>query len=483
MRRRLFLQKAAAVTAVASHVLPRTARAQAGANDVVRVALIGCGVRGPTLAKDLAKVAGAKLVLVCDVDPARAAAVASANGNLPVEMDYRKVMERKDVDAVIIATPNHLHTLIAVTACLAGKDVYVEKPVSHSIHEGRVLAEIARKTGRIVQSGLQNSSDIALAPCREYFRAGSLGKLQAAHAFWYRVREPIGKIQAPTPVGKEIAYDLFRGPRPLEPLCRTKLHYDWHWFWDTGNGELGNTLVHNIDHTRLLLGITGHATAVCSVGGRLLWDDDGQTPNTHISALKYPGVDVPVTCEVRDLPHSPGKADMESRFRKKTCGTFLLCENGLLYFDRGGGYAEDKDGKVIQRFKGDGGAGHMANFIAAVRSRDAASLRSPIEQGHISSCGCHMANISHRTGRAGYDLAGAEKALPAMLLAATEAWAEFKSHIQINNVDLAKTPLTVGAELAFDPKSERFIENSEQARMANYLVEDAYRAPFTLPAI
>lgn len=485
MRRRTFLTRAAAVSTVAGTVLSNTARGQSrGANDEVRVAVIGCGVRGPQLATgDLPKANNAKVVVVCDIDPSRAAALAAKCGNVPVETDYRKVLERKDVDAVLIATPNHTHVLIATAACLAGKDVYVEKPVSHNVREGRVLVEIARKTGRIVQVGLQNSSDKGLLPAKEFYESGALGAPKAVHVFWYRVRNPIGKVKQPTPVAKEINYDLFLGPRPMVPLMRENLHYDWHWVWPTGNGEFGNTLVHNVDHTRILLGLKGHATAVRSVGGRLGWDDDGETPNTFMASLKYPGWDLPFTCEIRNLPFSIERKEVESRFMKRAVGTIVLCENGSLYFDRGGGSARDKDGKEIKKFPGDAGATHLANFIDAVRSRDEKSLKRDVLEGHISSCACHLANLSHLTGVSGHTVESVEKEAPPEFLRAAEAWASFKEHVNANGIDFSRTPLTLGARLEFDPATEKFLETSEQGRMANYLLEEVYRPPHTLPSV
>ena len=305
----------------------------------------------------------------------------------------------------------------------------------------------------------------------------------AVHTFWYNVRKPIGKVKRPTPVPPEIDYDLFRGPRPIELLRREQLHYDWHWRWDTGNGEFGNTVVHNIDHTRILLGLKGHATSVQSVGGRLAWDDDGETPNTFLAALRYPGLDVPFTCEIRDLPDSPQRADMPSRFLKKSIGTFLLCEKGQLFFNRGGGYAAGPDGKQIERFPGDGGGTHVRNFIDAVRSRDTSALRRDIEEGHISSAGCHMANISHFCGTTGHTLETIEKEAPTDILAAKEAWASFKDHVTANQIDFNRFPLTLGAALQFDGATEKFTGDSDAARMANLLVADSYRPPFTLPEI
>ncbi len=483
MRRRIFLGKATLAGGLAALSLPRTkARSQnAGANDQVRIGLIGCRVRGPQLVSDLNRHAeGARVVAACDADERLSAGFASNHEGVAMIDDYRRMLERDDIDAVIIATPNHTHATIGTAACAAGKDVYVEKPVSNNIHEGRALVEAAKRHNRIVQAGLQNRSDAGIDAARDYFQSGALGKLLAAHCFWFNRRAPIGKVDRPTPVDPEINYDLFQGPRPLVPVMREQFHYDWHWFWATGSGEFGNVGVHNLDHTLHILGIRDHATAVRCVGGRLLWDDDGETPNTQLASFRFPGLDVPLTCEVRDLPMSPERDDVQSRFRNRTAGTFLICENGALFFNRGGGHAEDSEGNVIERFRGDGGGPHVANWIEAIRSRDTSSLRCDVDQGHYSSAACHMANISLRSGIRAFDADSLEAEAPAGIADQTEAWESFLEHCRVHPIDYAKTPLSLGSTLVFDPASERFDESSPEGVMANYLLSDTYREPFTL---
>jgi len=221
---------------------------------------------------------------------------------------------------------------------------------------------------------------------------------------------------------------------------------------------------------------------VRSFGARFLWDDDGETPNTLLAAFTYPGFEaIPYTVEIRNLPLSPEHSDMEARFMKKTVGTFLLFEGGHVFFDRGGGYAADKDGKKIKKFPGDAGATHMANFLECVAARKPGKLNCPVEEAHRSSTACHLADLSHVTGTGGHDLASLEKDPPPELARAAEAMASFKEHLGVNNIDFKKYPLHVGAALRFDPTTERFTGGGEATRKANALLADTYRAPFTLP--
>lgn len=485
MNRRDFLVRAALAGSLPA-VLPIRSRAQGDVNSEIRLALIGCGDRGNSLLGSLgtavAQGCKARLAMVCDADLARARQTAAKHGNLPLEQDYRRVLERKDIDAVIVATPNHLHCLVAISACLAGKDTYVEKPLSHCVAEGRVLADVVARTRRVVQCGLQHRSDTGLNPTRDFVKEGSLGRLLAVHAFWYRIRHSIGKVAGPTPIPPDVDYNLYCGPRPVTPLMRKNLHYDWHWQRPYGNGEFGNSVVHQIDHTHHLLGIKTPPTAVRSFGGRFLWDDDGETPNTLLAAFTYPGFEaVPYTVEICNLPLTPAQPDMAARFLKKTVGTFLLFEDGHVFFDRGGGYAADKDGKRIRKFPGDAGAKHLANFLECVAARKPGDLNCPVEEAHRSSVACHLADISHVTGTGGHDLATLENDPPPELARATEARAGFKEHLGVHNIDFRKYPLRVGAALRFNPETERFAGSDEATRQANALLADSYRAPFTLP--
>jgi len=485
MKRRTLLMKSAVAAGAAALLNPGRSRGQdLSANAEVAVGVVGAGIRGPQVARDLLQHdKNTRIAAICDCDSRRAEKMASQHAGAAAFTDYRKMLEMPGLDAVVVATPNHTHVLIALAAIAAGKDVYVEKPVSHNVREGRILADAAKRGGRIVQAGLQNRSDAGIDAARDYYLSGALGALKSCHAFWFNARKPIGKVTKPVPVDKEIDFDLFQGPRALVPVMRGQFHYDWHWFWDTGNGEFGNVAVHNIDHTMHLLNLAEHAVSVQAVGGRFLWEDNAVTPNSQLAVLRFAGLDVPVTCEIRNLAFSLQHSEMKSRFRKRGAGTYLTCEKGVIFFNRGGGFAEDNDGKEIERFSGDGGGTHAANWMRAVRSRDAASLRCPIGNGHISSSLSHIANISLRIGERGVDAAKLRGNPPTAFAPAAEAWESFFEHLAQWPIDFAKTPMTLGPELRFLPESERFDESTPDGVMANYLIDETYRAPHTLPQV
>ncbi len=274
-----------------------------GANETVRVGVIGLGGKGMQHVHEFSKIDGVRVVAVSDVDKTHLApAVEKLGGKVTAHQDGRRLLDLKDVDAVVVATPNHWHTLLTVLACQAGKDVYVEKPVSHCIWEGRKAIEAARKYGRIVQSGTQQRSDPGVIAAAADLRKGALGKVEWVHSMWYKRRGPIGKTTTPTPIPDHVDYDLWCGPGPKGPLLRRSLHYDWHWFWAYGNGDMGNLMPHLTDDVRHLLGWSDVPTRVMSVGGRYGWDDDGETPNTHFAVLDRSGL--PVVIEFRQLPFS-----------------------------------------------------------------------------------------------------------------------------------------------------------------------------------
>jgi hypothetical protein len=247
--RRSFLQKSVAggVSAYGALSMPAWA-APLGANDAIRVAIVGVNGKGNHHIQLFKAIPGVRVVALCDIDQTildrRARELAAEGIQVAKYVDVRKLLESKDVDAVAIATPNHWHSLMAVWACQAGKDVYVEKPISHNVWEGRKVVEAAAKYGRIVQAGTQSRSDEALLEVAEYLRSGQLGKILRARGFCYKRRESIGTVEGPQPIPDGVDYDLFCGPAPLEPLRREQLHYDWHWFWATGYGDIGNQGIH-----------------------------------------------------------------------------------------------------------------------------------------------------------------------------------------------------------------------------------------------
>jgi len=373
LNRRDFL-KTVALGAAAFSLDARTWSRAVGANDDIRVAVIGFRGQGAGHIKALNRLSGVRVVAICDVDRQVLEAKARELGSsVQACTDLRRVLDNKDVDAVSIATPNHWHALATVWACQAGKDVYVEKPVSHNVFEGRKCVEAARKYNRIVQAGTQSRSNEALRQAIIWLREGHLGKIRIARGLCYKRRESIGKAEGPQSIPPEIDYDLWCGPAEKLPLARKRLHYDWHWVWNTGNGDLGNQGVHQMDIARWALGKMELSPMVFSVGGRLGYSDDGETPNTQMVVHNYG--DALLIFEVRGLPAKApepqageeGKAPPMDKYRGLSVGHVIECEGGYL----AGTTAFDNDHQPVKRFSGksDDEGGHFGNFIKAVRSR------------------------------------------------------------------------------------------------------------------
>ncbi len=472
--RRDFLK--ATVAATAPLVLTRRLL---GANEDIRVAVIGLGNKGKGHVGVFKDLPGVRVVALCDVDPDRLAAQVKRVDTAFSHTDPRRVLERKDVDAVVIATPDHWHALLAVWACQAGKDVYVEKPVSHNIWEGRKIVEAAAKYGRVVQAGTQYRSDEGLKQAAQYIHDGRLGRVLWGHVLWYERRGSIGKVAPHTP--DWLDYDLYCGPAPVEPLRREKLHYDWHWVWSTGTGDLGNSGIHAFDICRGFAGYRGLPPRVVCAGGRFAVDDAGETPNTQFTVFDYKPA--PIYIENRNLPARTGVKEMD-HLRGIREGLILQCENGYFAGFRGGGWAYDNDGGRIKQFKGDGGGQHAANFIQAVRDRKVERLNAPIQEGHISSAVCHLGNLSYRLGTP----AGAEALQQAVrdFKGAKETIERLRQHLLANEVDLQKTPMSLGPWLTIDLTTERITDAasahaSATVEQANRLARGSYRAPFVVP--
>jgi predicted dehydrogenase len=468
--RRRFI-KSSMVTGLAAALPFSRAR---GANNDVRVAVVGIRSQGSNHINWFREIAGVRVVAICDADRSfldrEQKKFKDRNEKVNTYVDYRKLLEDKNIDAIITATPNHWHALVTVWACQAGKDVYVEKPVSHTIWEGRQMVKAARKYNRIVQSGTQRRSDEGLKEAIEYIQQGNLGKIVMVRGIVYVQRGSIGKVDGPQPIPESVDYNLWCGPAPMAPLMRKNLHYDWHWVWPTGNGDFGNNGIHFTDICRWFLGKDKLPPRVMSIGGRFGYIDDGETPNTQLVLLDYRPV--PIIFEVRGLPRAKGDSVMDD-YRGTRAGTVVDCEQG--YFV--GGWAYDNEGKKITQFKRTGGAGHHANFIKAVRSRKVSDLNADILEGHLSSALCHMGNVSHRLGKetSRDEVIEVIKGNKAMV----ESFERFHEHLLANGVDVKQTPRILGPWLEMDPESERFV--GEFSAQANALVTREYRKPFVVP--
>jgi predicted dehydrogenase len=474
--RREFLHDSALLAALAgagigspSVAAERAAAKKGQVNDQLRVAVIGVNGRGKDHVKGLAGKHNCLVTVICDADSAvigGAMKLAEKQQNkLPkFEQDIRKVVEDKDIDIVTIATPNHWHALAAIWAMQNGKDVYVEKPVSHNVSEGRRIVEVARKTGRICQAGTQSRSSSGLKEAMEFLHKGKLGKIKLARGLCYKPRGSIGKVSGPQPIPPSCDYDLWCGPAPKAPLMRRRLHYDWHWIWDTGNGDLGNQGIHEMDKARWGLNKQELAKSVFSVGGRYGYLDDGQTANTQICVFDYG--DCELIFEVRGLLT---KGLLGARIGNIWYGTdgYMVCTS---YKEA---TAFTPKGEVIKKFNGS--EDHYGNFIKAVRSRKVEDLNADILEGHLSSALCHLGNISYRLGDE--QPFGQTPQAFAKDKDAGETFERMEQHLKDNKIDLSTVKCRIGRKLTVEPAKEIFVDDKE----ANTLLTREYRKGFEVP--
>src|ERR1039457_3676115 len=283
MERRYFLMGAAAAATAGKRVL-------ASANDTVRIAIVGCGGRGGSHLKEWTTLPNVELVAISDVDPSHMAdfvkRVESSGKKAPRGFqDMRKILDDKSIDAISIATPNHWHALQTIWACQAGKDVYVEKPCSHNMFEAKQIVAAARKYNRIVQQGSQSRSAVALKEAVQKMNEGVIGDVYLSRGLCYKWRDTIGHTpESPVPEG--VDYDLWLGPAPKTPFTKNHFHCNWHWFWAYGNGDLGNQGIHEVDIARWGLGVK-FPTKASAIGGKFMFDDDQETPNTLNCAFEF----------------------------------------------------------------------------------------------------------------------------------------------------------------------------------------------------
>jgi len=472
-RRSFLRQSMLAATAATTGPSPHSLKAaqSKSPNEKIGVAIIGTGGRGAAHAMAFASRSDCEIRYLCDADLSRAHGLAGRvvqhqKAAPKTVQDMRKIFEDDSVDVVSIASCNHWHALASIWAMQAGKDVYVEKPVSHNVSEGRRMVQVARKYQRICQTGTQYRSHGSNQAMVEFIAAGKVGEVNLAFCMVGKRRGPIGtrgKFDPP----KSVDYDLFCGPAPLAPVTRPRFHYDWHWIWDLGNGDLGNSGIHRVDIARWALGVKGPGKAVMSYGGRLGYSDAGETPNTQVTLHDFG--DKSIVVEVHGLPTTP--------YKQMSNGLVIEGSGGYITSTQTSAAAFDLEGKKMQDLEGEA-TDHFDNFIRAVRSRKSSDLNADILEGHQSSALCHLGNISHRLGR---------QAKPTEILNRlsvqkihgdlAETFDRNLKHLKDNGVDLDKTPLTLGASLAIDPKDETFLDHPE----ADTLLTRPYRDPFVVP--
>jgi predicted dehydrogenase len=375
-------------------------------NDTVRVACVGIRGQGRAHIHMYSQMPTVEIAALCDVDETvlnqRTQEMVSAGKKKPAGYtDVRKLLEDKSIDAISIATPNHWHSLMGIWACQAGKDVYVEKPCSHNIFEGRQLVRAAEKYNRIVQHGTNSRSGVAVREAVQKMREGLIGEVYMARGLCFKWRDTIGrKPEEAVPAG--VDYNLWTGPAPLGAFTRNRFHYNWHWFWDYGNGDIGNQGIHEMDIARWGLGVK-YPTRVSAVGGHFMFDDDQQTPNTMVANFEFDegGKKKMLVFEVRHWisNHEAGIGEGGKRKDSNTVGNTFYGSKGYLAIDGYGQYKTwlGRDQEPGPSKTEDGN--NWANFIEAVRSRKQSDLNAPIEEGYMSTVLVHLANISYRLGR------------------------------------------------------------------------------------
>lgn len=471
--RRTFLKRAAASGLAAAFTISGTKASGRvlGANDRVRVAVAGINGRGQAHITAYGEMPDVEIAWLVDPDSrlfaSRAAAVQKLAGNTPqCVQDFRRVLDDKTLDAVSIVTPDHWHALLAVWACQAGKDVHIEKPCSHNIAEGRRIVEAARRYDRIVQHGTQRRSDPKWIKLTTDVRNGKYGKLLRACVYTYRPRESIG-VRTPEQPPAELDYNLWVGPAPTHPYRTNLVPYEWHWIWDFGSGEIGNLGTHQIDLARWAMPADASPRSVVSLGGRYGYQDQGQTPNTQLTA--YDLGDVKLLCEQRGL--------VDRKAVKVTVEFYtdqgVVKEGEFCPTDAAKG--EPIEGAPVGGFA-DLGRPHFRNFVDCIRSRNRDELNGEILEGHRSALLAHLGNISFRLGKeVPFDQQptafGGDKL-------AAEAFDDMKRHLaEEADLKLAGTAYRLGRTLRFDAVTEKFIGDPD----ADQMLVRPYREPFVVP--
>jgi predicted dehydrogenase len=390
-----------------------------GANDRIRVAILGLNGRGKSHVEEIMNLSAksnVEVVALCDPDmvvlnEAAANFQKKYGKKVAIEQDYRKILDNKNIDAITLATPNHWHALLTIYACQAGKDVYVEKPATHNIHEGKKMIEAAYKYNRIVQHGVQLRSSVAIREAVKHLEEGLIGRVYMSRGLVYRRRPDIGnKGISAIPAG--LNYDLWCGPAPMRPFSKNLVHYNWHWHWNYGNGDVGNQGIHETDLCMWGLGVDQLPEKITSMGGKFLWDDCKEVPEIQTSIYHYPKQKKMIQFEVRNW--NTNSEDGAS------VGNIFYGEKGYMVVK---GYGTGELGL------------HFQNWFDAVRARDMSIQNGPVQTGHLSSSLAHLGNIAYRLER----------------------------------------------QLQFDPVAERFIGEGENE--ANAMLSRDYRAPYLLPDV
>ena len=501
LNRRSFI-KSTAFAATAVGLSARSFAQVSGANSEIRVAVVGFRSRGLEHIKEIKKVPGVRIVALCDVD---SDIVAKGLIDCPGAVGYtdiRKMLEDKNIDAVSIASPNHLHSIQGIWTLQAGKHLYIEKPLSHNIFEGQQLVAAGSYFNKLViQAGTQSRSGVGIRAAVKDVHAGVYGKVKVARALCYKRRKSIGPAKK-NPIPANIDYDLWNGPADIQesirgnqtdPVNETKsfgaVHYDWHWFWNYGGGDMCNQAIHEIDIARWFLNTHEVAPEVMSIGGRLSYSDCGETPNSVLAVYNY--TSAPLIAEVRGLPSDgkmEGPMDKIHKWSKATIGIVIECENATIIVpDYHSAKAYDASGAVIKSYGKEasqvdmsgGTSGHHANWFECIRAGSNSDIHAPLRECHISTSLVHAANISYRLGtkKNNGEITEAIKSSSGL----SEAYNRMKEHLGVNGVKVDQSSLTLGIPLSVDPKTELFTGANSEAANRDLVAKREGRAGFKIP--
>ena len=511
LNRRTFIKNSALAAAVAG-LSAQTYAQSAGANGDLRVAVVGFRSRGLEHIKELQKLKGVRIVALCDVDSKVVAKGLKAIPGAKGYSDIRKMLEDKDIDAVSIASPNHQHSIQGIWSLQAGKHLYVEKPLSHNIFEGQQLVAASQHFSKlVVQAGTQSRSGVGIRAAIKDVHAGKYGKVTLARAICYKRRKSIGPAKK-NAIPSEIDYDLWNGPADIQESIRGNesdkvneaanngpVHYDWHWFWNYGGGDLCNQAIHEIDIARWFLGTHEVAPEVVSVGGRFGYTDCAETPNTFVSIHNYAAA--PLITEVYGLTADGkmnGPSNKFGQFKERNSGEktakspeigiIVECENATLVVpDYNSCQVYDKDGKfglsygkTVDTVDLTGGAsGHHANWVEGIRKGSNEGIHAPVRECHLSTALVHSANISYRVGakKSAGEIKEAIKASSGL----SEAFGRMAEHLGRNGVNLDEAKATLGAPLTQDTKTELFTGANAEAANRDLVAKRTGRKGFEIP--
>jgi predicted dehydrogenase len=477
MSRRRFLKTAAATGAAFPLFTIAGTKSSAkvlGANEAIRVAVAGINGRGGAHISELLAQKDARIAVLVDPDSrlfeSRKKSITGKGAKEPAcVQDIRKVLDDKNIDAVTIATPNHWHSLMTIWAVQAGKDVYVEKPISHNVSEGRRCVEAARKYNRMVQHGTQQRSSAGRASEIAALQSGKYGKLLVSKGYCCKSRWSIGTKETGKPP-EGLDFNIWTGPAKEQPYHGNLVHYNWHWFWDFGNGDIGNQGVHEMDVARWAIKGGTLPSKIWSLGGRFTppGQDQGQTPNMQMAVMEFG--DVLLVFEVRGLV---GK---DEKFPNRVMNEFYTTEgriSGGKFYPKKGGEGEalaKAEAKVTP-------GGPFGSWLTAVRSRKIEDLNADVEIAHYSAALCHLPNISYRLGeKVPYN---AKTGRLGDNREVVETFENISRNLTGVGVKLEESNYQLGKVLTFDAKTERFTGDGAEA--ANPLLTRQYRQPFVVP--